>query len=154
MAFRINGDNADAPGQITVQGVPTSRQHVIQRGRAGTLKNYVQALDLNAAAPVDLSVLTVDSRLYVPVRVVVYNPSADVSAATLGFYTAAGGGGTEIVAPTLLATLNGTGKFQSLTVTALTSAITATTLYPRLTVAAGAAGTASLVVEYLDLEEI
>lgn len=74
-----------------------------------------------------------------------------MSSATLGLYTAALAGGTAIVAPVLLATLTGTGKFQSLSIAALTDVITATVLYPRLTVASGVAGTASLMLEFVEL---
>lgn len=121
---------------------------------SGTLKAYVTGLLLNTAAPVDLATLTVLSTKYVPVRCIVYNPSGNMSSATLGLYTATGGGGgggVEIVAPTLLATLTGTGKFQSLPISAITSVVTAAVLYPRLTVASGVAGTASLMLEFVEL---
>lgn len=154
MGVQIQGDNMTVPGQASVVGTATSATHVINRKSAGTQKDYVAGLNLNAAAPIDLSVLTIRSGLYVPVRCIVYNPSGNMAAATLGLYTAAAGGGTAIVAPTLLATLTGTGKSQSLTIAAMTDSITATTLYPRLTVASGVAGTASLVLEYVDLEVI
>lgn len=118
---------------------------------SGTLKAYVTGLLLNTAAPADLATLTVLSTKYVPVRCIVYNPSGNMSSATLGLYTAAGAGGTAIVTPVLLATLTGTGKFQSLSIAALTDVITATVLYPRLTVASGVAGTASLMLEFVEL---
>lgn len=154
MGVTIDGDNIQVPGQIAVVGVPTSSQHVVPNALVGTRRNYVASLNLNAAAPIDLSTLAIDSALYIPLRAFVYKPTANLSSATLGLYTAAGAGGTEIIAPTLLATLTGTGKFQELTISALTSAIVATTIYPRLTVASGVAGTVSLVLEYMDLSVI
>lgn len=154
MGVRISGNNITVPGQVAVEGTPTSLQHLPTMALVGTLRAYVENLDLNAAAPIDLDVLSVGSNLYVPVRCVIYNPSGNMSGASLGLYTAAGGGGTAIVAPVGLATLTGTGKFQSLTIAAITDMVTAQTLYPRLTVASGVAGTASLLLEYLDLSLI
>jgi len=154
MGVAISGNNITVPGQIDLQGTPTSPNHPVTMRRNGVMRAYVEDLDLNAAAPIDLDVISVDSALYVPVRAIVYNPTGNMSSATLGLYTAAGGAGTAIVAPTLLATLTGTGKFQALTIAALTDMVTATTLYPRLTVASGVAGGASLVVEFVDLSLI
>jgi hypothetical protein len=146
-------------GQITtdifIQNLPANSLTALVRNKEGQgLKAYVQGLDLNAAAPIDLTTVTVPSSLYVPVACYVYGPTANLSSATLGLYTAAGAGGTAIVAPTLLANLTGTRKFQSLAIAALTDVIIATTLYPRLTVASGVAGTASLVLQFLDLSLI
>jgi hypothetical protein len=154
VATRIDGDNVTVPGQVSVSGPPTSLAHVPVMGNTGFLRGYVKSLNLNAAAPIDLAVLSILSANYIPIRCCVYNPSGNVAAATLGLYTAAGGGGIAIVAPTLLANLTAQGKFQELTIAALTDAVVAGLLYPRLTVAAGAPGIASLVMEYRDLSLI
>lgn len=147
---RVDSSNVQVPGP------PSALDHAVSMQYTGYLRAHVLNLDLynGGVAPADLATLHVISDLYVPVYAYLYNPSADVSAATLGVYTAAAAGGTEIVAPTLLATLNGVGKFQSVPISALTSAIVAQTLYPRLTVAAAGAGTASLVIGYVDLSLI
>lgn len=154
MAATIDGDNANFPGQVAVLGLPTSLDHTVTLRNAGTRRAFVQNLNLNAAAPSDLSVITVPSALYIPVRIFVYRPTANLSAANLGIYTAAGAGGTAIVAPVALASLTAAGKFQQLTIAAITDAVVATTLYPRLTVASGVAGTVSIVMEFQDLSLI
>lgn len=151
MAVRIYNDGIVVPAQVMLQSAPLYRESAVSNGYVGTLKAFVSGLDLNAAAPIDLATLTVASSKYVPVRCIVYNPSGNMAAATLGLYTAAAAGGTNIVAPVLLATLTGVGKFQSLAIAALTDVITATTLFPRLTVASGVAGTASLMIEFVEL---
>lgn len=151
MATRIDGDNVTVPGQVSVAGAATQITHVITRGASGVLQAYIKNLDLNAVAPVDLTTLPILSSRYVPLRCFLYNPTADVSAATLGLYTAASGGGVALVTPVLLANLTAVGTFQELTINVLTSVVTAVTLYPYLTVAAGAPGAASLVLEYQDL---
>lgn len=151
MGVRIDGDNVTVPGQVAVSGAPTSLLHGVTRTTAGSLRAYVLSLDLNAGAPIDLTTLSVLSSKYVPIRCLVFNPDANVSSATLGLYTAAGGAGVAIVAPVVLATLTAVGKYQELTIAALTDVVTVQTLYPRLTVAAGVAGTADLLLEFIDL---
>lgn len=154
MATRIDGDNVTVPGQVAVSGPATIITHVVTRGLCGVIRAYVKGLNLNAAAPVDLTPISVPSTQYIPVRCFVYNPTANLAAATLGLYTAAGAGGVAIVSPVLLASVTAVGKFQALTIAALTDVITATTIYPRLTVAAGVAGTVALVLEFQDLSLI
>lgn len=154
MATRIDGDNVTVPGQVSVSGAATIITHVITRGPCGLLRSYVKSINLNAAAPIDLTAIPIPSNRYIPVRCFVYNPTANLAAATLGLYTAAGAGGTAVVAPVLLASLTAVGKFQALSIAALTDVITDSTLYPRLTVASGVAGTASLVLEFQDLSLI
>lgn len=148
---RIDGSNIVVDGQATLNSAPNSAISAVPSRYVGTLKSHISLLNLAAGAPIDLPTLTVISAKYVPVRCFVYNPTADLSAATLGLYTAAAAGGTEIAAPTLLASLTGVGKFQELTISALTDAITSTVLYPRLTVDSANAGTASLVLEFIEL---
>lgn len=154
MPTQISGDNVLVPGQATIQGVPTALDHTVTSRYAGTLRAYVQGLLVNSAAPADLAALTVTSARFVPVRVIVYNPTGNMAAATLGLYTAAGAGGVAIVTPVLLAALTAVDTFQELTIAALASVITATTLYPRLTVASGVAGSVSLMIEFVDLSLI
>lgn len=154
MGVEISGDNINVPGQVAITGEISSLNHVVTARRAGSFRAYVQSLNLNAAAPIDLTSFTVPFAKYVPVRAIVFDATANLAAATLGLYTASGGGGTAIVAPTLLSNLTGSTKFQSLTIAALTDMVTAQTLYPRLTVASGVAGTASLMIEFVELDLI
>lgn len=151
MGVQISGNNLSVPGQATISGIPASLDHALTRRYGGTLRAFIGGLNLNAAAPVDLTTLLVPSDKYVPVRCVVFDPSGNMASATLGLYTQAAGAGTAIVAPTLLASLTAVGKFQALTIAALTDVITATSLYPRLTVAAGAPGTGAMLLEFIDL---
>jgi hypothetical protein len=111
------------------------------------LLGYRTGLDLNAAAPIDLSTVTINGSKYIPLLIVIYNNSAAAAAATLGLYTAAAGGGTAVVTPVLLADLSAANRMQILAVTDLGDApLTAATLYPRLTVAAGGAATADIAI--------
>ncbi|MEO7520228.1 MAG: hypothetical protein ABIW79_00290 [Gemmatimonas sp.] len=152
MSSKIEGDDALFPGQVVAQGAPVDLENVVTRKYGRGLRAYVKALDLNAAAPSDLAAITVISARYIPVRAYVYDPSGNMAAATLGIYTATGAGGTAVVTPVLLANLTGVDKFQELTIAVTSSLLVATTLYPRLTVASGVAGTASLVIELLDVD--
>lgn len=151
MATKIIGNDILVPGQVTIEGPPNALQKAITSFYSSRTKGFVKALDLNAAAPGDLATLTVFPSRYIPVAAWVYNPTANLALATLGLYTAAAGGGTAIITPTLLASLTGVDTFQELSISALSSVITAQTLYPRLTVASGTAGTAALVIEMIDL---
>lgn len=116
---------------------------------------YVNDLDLNASAPSDLDVLTITlSTKFIPIRVWLVNATANLATAELGLYTAAAAGGTAIVTPAAVGGLTAAGKYHPLVIASLSDPITAVELYPRLTVAAGTAGTADLVLEYLDLSNV
>lgn len=141
-------------GQVAVAGSPAAATNVVPNKYAGTLKAYVTLLNLNAAAPIDLTTITVGSLLYVPILAMVYNPTANLSGASLGIYTAPAAGGVTVVTPVGLASLTGVGTYQALAIAALAGPVTSNLLYPRLTVASGVAGTASLVVEYMELSLI
>lgn len=151
MAVRIDQNDILVPGQATLQAAPQFAQSAVPNQYAGTLKAFVRLLNLMAGAPVDLAPIFIPSTKYVPIRDLVYNPTADLSAATLGLYTAAAAGGTNIIAPVLLASLTGVGTYQELSIAALSSVITAATLIPRLTVDSANPGTVSLVIEFMEL---
>ena len=110
------------------------------------LLGLVRGVNLNAVAPIDLTTIKINSAKYVIKEIVVYNPSATASTATLGFYTAPAAGGVAVVVPAALTALTGTGKFMGLTLAALTDVLTGNSLYPRLTVAQGGAATADIAV--------
>lgn len=146
---RLDGNNITVPGQVAITGSPTSALHSIRRGDAGKFRAFVTGLDLNGAAPLDLDSIDLSlSGKYLPTEIIAYDATANLATAQLGLYTAAGAGGTEIVAPAALTGLTGSGKFHSLTIAALTDLLVAGTLYPRLTVAAGTAGTCSLLIAF------
>jgi len=154
MGFRANGDNIEVPGQAVVTLRPSSLDHVTRVRDVNKYRAWVTSLNLNAAAPIDLTVIAIPAEVtkWIPTRAVVYNPTANLSAANLGLYTAAGAGGTNIVAPVALANLTGaTTKFQVLAIAAITDHLIVNTIYPRLTVASGVAGSASLFIEFEDI---
>jgi len=116
------------------------------------LLGFVTGVSLNAAAPIDLSAITIDGTSYIPLYAVVYNASAIGSTAELGLYTAAAGGGTAVVTPAALTGLSGAGKMHVMTLTAMGNApLTAATLIPRLTVAQGTAATADIAIYGIEL---
>lgn len=111
------------------------------------LLGSVSGVNLNAAAPIDLSSIAIFGSNYIPLYIVIYNVSASATSATLGIYSAPAAAGTVVVTPVALTDLNAAGKMQVLAITALGNApLTAATLYPRLTVAAGGAATADIAV--------
>lgn len=154
MGVSINGDNITVPGQISVQGPPTSIQHAMRKGDVASFRVVTKDVDLNLAAPADVAAITMPSSKYIPKRLVAANPSANVSAATVSLRTASGGGGTELLAPTALAALTGSGKVQAIAITTPTDQVVAAILYLRLTVAAGVAGNCDFMLESDDLADL
>lgn len=149
MEVVLDGGNATIPGQATVSSRPTSAVHVTRRQDVGKLRVIVTGLNLNDSAPVDLTSLDLSlSSKYLPTEIRAFDATADLSSAELGIYTEAAAAGTAIVAPAALTNLTAAGKYHDLTIAALTDLITSNTLYPRLTVAAGTAGTASLLLVF------
>jgi hypothetical protein len=110
------------------------------------LLGTIRGVNLNAAAPADLTQIKINATKYVITDIFIYNPSATASTATLGFYTAAAAGGTEVVVPAALTTLTGTGKVQRAIIVVITDMLTDSSLYPRLTVAQGGSATADIAV--------
>lgn len=86
---------------------------------------------------------------YIARRIVVCNPSLNLTLAVGGIYTAASKGGTAIVANTQVYTaLTGSTKFLDLTLATIlgTDILTAQTLFFSLTTGQGAAATADIFV--------
>ncbi len=110
------------------------------------LLGTIRGVNLNTAAPADLTQIKINATKYVITDILTYNPSATASTATLGFYTEAAAGGAEVVVPAALTAITGTGKVQRATVIALTDVLTGSSLYPRLTVAQGGSATADIAV--------
>lgn len=122
------------------------------RTALGVLSGYgllgsVAALNLNSATT-DTAITLVSARYRID-RVTLESPSAAVTLATAGLFTAAGGGGVTLCADqALAATLTSTSKFQNLTQQAITGTDTRTegTLYARVGTAEGAARTVNLKI--------
>lgn len=75
-----------------------------------------------------------------------YDASTSLTTATIGLYTAAGGAGTAVIAPSGLTALTAATKFTDVTIT-VGDVHTETTLYLRNVAAQGGAATASFRLE-------
>lgn len=121
------------------------------RSNLGILGGYgrlggVTAWNVNSATTD--TAFTVSSARYIIDKITVENGSINLTTATGGVFTAAGGGGTTIAADQALSALTATTKFDDLTLQAIagTDVFTAGTLYARCGTAQGAAATADLHV--------
>lgn len=120
------------------------------RTALGVLSGYgllgsITALNLNSATTD--TAFTITSARYRIDKVTLESPSAAVVAATLGLFTAAGGGGVTLcVNQALAATLTATTKFMNVAQEAIVGTDTRTdgTLYARVGTAEGAARTVNL----------
>jgi hypothetical protein len=154
MALDLQGDNINIDGVATQIGAPTSANHCVRKGDVIDLWAYVEGLDLNTAAPADLSVITIaNATRWILLEAVVIDPTANLSAAIVDVRTASGGGGTAIVGAETLSSLTGTDTYHDCTVDS-TAIQTATTIYPRITTASGVAGTAALLLKYRSIGEL
>lgn len=107
---------------------------------------------LGKAAAIDMNVATSDNAItlassrYRIDKVTVENASVNLTTATAGLFTAAGGGGTTLAADQSLAALTATSKYKDLTLDAVTSTdlLTAGTVYLRVGTAQGVAATANV----------
>lgn len=108
---------------------------------------YKANFDLNAAAT-DTAILVEASLAYRIDKIVVCSPSVNMTTATLGVFTAAGGGGTTIAADQSLAALTATLKFKDLTLQTIvtTDLFTSLTLYLRVGTAQGVAAIADVYI--------
>lgn len=106
----------------------------------------VNALNLNSGATD--TAFTVAAARYRIDKVTVDQASINMTTATLGVFTAAGGGGTTLAADQSLAALTAATKYKDLTLQAITGTdeITAATLYARCGTPQGVAATANLLL--------
>lgn len=104
----------------------------------------ITAADLNVALS-DNAITMVSSR-YIIDKLTVENASANLTLATAGLFTAAGGGGTTLAADQVLSALTASTKFDDLTLAAVagTDVVTSGTLYFRVGTAQGAPATANV----------
>lgn len=153
MPVDLNGDNITVPGAVTLSGDPTSAYHAVRKRDVVDLWSIVEGVDLNGSAPLDLDVITIGNatRWYL-LEALVIDPTDNLSGAIIDIRTASGGGGVAIVGAETLGSLTGVDTYHSCTVDD-SSIQTATTLYPRLTTAAGTAGTAAILIKYRSLGE-
>lgn len=108
---------------------------------------FANAIDLNVA--LSDNALTMLSARYRIDDFTLESPSAAVVAATMGFFTAAGGAGTTLAADqALAAVLTGTTRYLNLTKAAITGTdrFTSGTIYARVGTAEGAARTVNVRV--------
>lgn len=144
--IKANGDQIDVPV------LPFLATNVTRRRDVASLRAVIQGLNLNAGAPVDLPEITFPSGWINPIRAVIARPTADLHTAELGIYSGAGGTGVTVASPQALTNLTTDDAIHVMTLAVLTKAIQRTKLYPRLTVAAGVAGTADLYVYFEVIE--
>jgi hypothetical protein len=102
------------------------------------------AMDCNV--PTNDNAITMESARYRIDKVVIENGSVNMTTATCGLFTAAGGGGTTLAADQSMAALSATTKFDDLTLEAVTGTdvLTAGTLYARTGTAQGLAATCNV----------
>lgn len=104
----------------------------------------ISGWDLNAGGTD--TAFTISAGRYRIDRLTIDNPSVNLTTATGGLFTAAGGAGTTIAADQALSALTASTKFDDLTLAAVTGTdvFTAATLYARVGTPQGAAATANL----------
>lgn len=104
------------------------------------------AVNLNSAATDNA--VTVESSKYRVDKIVVANASVNMTTATLGVFTAAGGGGVTVAADQPLSALTASTKFADLTLGGSVTAdvVTAATLYVRVGTAQGVAATGDVFI--------
>ena len=105
---------------------------------------FMKAVNLNAAT--SDNALTIESGRYRLDKITVENASVSMTTATLGVFTAAGGGGTTVVADQAIAALTASSKFLDLTLGGSVTAdvVTAGTLYVRCGTPNGGPATADV----------
>ena len=111
--------------------------------RYGLLAN-LSAVDLNVAT--SDNAMTLESTRYRIDKLIVDNGSINLTTATAGLFTSAGGAGTTLAADQALSALTATTKFDDLTLDAVctTDVQTAGTLYFRVGTPQGSAATANV----------
>lgn len=104
------------------------------------------SINLNSAA--SDNAVTVESSRYRIDKIIVDNASINITTATLGVFTAAGGAGTTVVADQAITALTAATKFMDLTLGGSVTAdvLTAGTIYLRVGTAQGAPATANVWV--------
>lgn len=125
---------------------------VLQRSALGkVLPRYgllTEKLSFNVNSAGSDNAITVEASRYRIDRITVDNASINLTLATAGVFTAAGGGGTTVAADQVLSALTATTKFDDLTLDAGvgTDVLTSATIYARCGTAQGAAATCDLRV--------
>ena len=121
-------------------------------GSSNTLTFTTASLDVNQTNT-DVGTFTGLPAKYNVVRFIGHSPTGTPASALAGLFTSTGGGGNEIVTPiacTGLATADAVKHFSVAGAATLLS-FTASTLYVRVSTAAGAAATVKFLVEVIEL---
>jgi len=108
-------------------------------------------VNMNAAATD--TPMTMTATRYIIRRITLYNPTANLTTATIGVFTLAGGGGTTLAADQAVAALSAASKFLDITPQAIvgTDIRTETTLQIRCGTAQGGAALVDVIIEGEDL---
>lgn len=130
-------DDADAAAARVTMGKVLPRYGLLA---------FKTGVDLNVAT--SDNALTVEAGRYRIDKVTVENASVNLTAATAGLFTAAGGGGTTVAADQALSALTASSKFKDLTLDAGvgTDVFTAGTIYFRVGTPQGAPATGNVWV--------
>jgi hypothetical protein len=127
----------------------------IVQGEFSNLLGMARGVNLNSAGTdTPVSIIMPQSAKYIVRHVIVTNASSSlaISTATLGVFTATGGGGTSLVAAATMGTLTNSLKFISRTLLLTDETFNAALLYLRNTIAHGSAMTVDVyTVSYTHL---
>ena len=152
----LDGNNINVPGQVSIGTPPSDDSHAPRNDDKRFLYRVcasITGVDANGSAPYDAAPIPIPCAKYIVVEMVVLNASADHHAATVGLFTAASGGGTQVIAATALAGVTGSSKFKSLAYSGQ-DVLTAANLYPHFTVASGNAGTLDILLVLKDVSTV
>lgn len=117
-----------------------------------TLRYKATGITINSAGT-DVATFTGLPAKYLVTGFRVFDSSVNLgsSSATVGVFTATGGGGTTIVTAAVLTALTAAAKVLGMTIAVTTNYQTAATLYVRNVIAHGSPATVSVQLEILDL---
>lgn len=106
------------------------------------------SVDINSAAT-DVAEFTIPYSKYIVRRVTITNASTSLgaSAATLGVFTAATGGGTTIVTDATITALSAASKFTDMTIALNADSTTSSSIFVRNGTAHGGAATVDVYIE-------
>lgn len=149
-------NDTNVTGTISAQNLTLGWTGTLSSARGGHGRTIKTLVSVNAAAT-DVTTFTGLPAKYRVLRLMVFEASTSLaaSAATLGLFSASGGGGTAIVALSTLTNLSAAAGFVDLP-RAITTALSGTyrtesTLYVRNGTAHGSAATVSVLLEIMDL---
>lgn len=155
----VDGNNITLPGQASIGTPPSSSSHAVRHDDKRLMYRVACSLnDFNVmpgSAPVDGTPIPVPSGVtkFAIAEAWFANPTDDYSAATIGFYTAAAGGGIELLTPTALTDLGVLYDTKRI-VTSNPKVGASASIYPRLTAQSTNAGNVDIILFLIDLSNI